>query len=109
MQVNFARDTLRGAAVESWLDLWLDAVSPIDEVEKVNIPILIVHGTVDQRTPPINARKYVKALEKHGKDFKYVSLKDADHFFNTFKYHHWMTLYNTMIDYLEHDCGPGGL
>ncbi len=109
MQVNFARDTLRGAAVESWLDLWLDAVSPIDEVEKVNVPILIVHGTVDQRTPPINAKKYVKALEKHGKDFKYVSLKDADHFFNTFKYHHWMTLYNSMIDYLKHDCGPGGL
>ncbi len=109
MQVNFGRDTLRGAAIEGWLDLWLDAVSPIKEVEKVNVPILIVHGTVDQRTPPVNARKYVRALEKHGKNFKYVPLKGADHFFNTFKYHHWMTLYESMIDYLKHDCGPGGL
>jgi dipeptidyl aminopeptidase/acylaminoacyl peptidase len=109
MQVNFGRDTLRGAAVEAWLDLWLNAVSPIEEVEKVNVPILIVHGTVDQRTPPVNARKYVRALRKHGKNFKYVPLEDADHFFDTFKYHHWMTLYETMIDYLENDCGPDGL
>jgi dipeptidyl aminopeptidase/acylaminoacyl peptidase len=109
MQVNFARRSLRGSSIESWLDLWLDAVSPIDEVEKVNIPILIVHGTVDQRTPPVNARKYVRALERHGKDFKYVPLEDADHFSNTFKYHHWITLYENMIDYLRHDCGPGGL
>lgn len=109
MQVNFARRSLRGSGIESWLDLWLDAVSPIDEVEKVNVPILIVHGTVDQRTPPVNARKYVRALEKYGKNFKYVPLEDADHFFNTFKYHHWMTLYESMIDYLKHDCGPGGL
>ena len=109
MQVNFGRDTLRGASLESWLDLWLDGVSPIEEVDKVNVPILIVHGTVDQRTPPINAKKYVKALKKHGKNFKYVPLEDADHFFVTFKYHHWMTLYENMINYLNHDCGPGGL
>ena len=32
-----------------------------------------------------------------------------DTFFNTFKYHHWITLYETMTDYLKHDCGPRGL
>ncbi len=30
MQVNFGRDTLRGAAVEAWLDFWLNDVSTIE-------------------------------------------------------------------------------
>ena len=49
------------------------------------------------------------AFMNFGFNVSLASLEDADHFFNTFKYHHWMTLYNSMIDYLKYDCGPGGL
>ena len=45
------------------IKMWDDSVSPIEEVEKVNIPMLLMHGDVDQRTPPRAARRYMKGLE----------------------------------------------
>jgi dipeptidyl aminopeptidase/acylaminoacyl peptidase len=109
MQVNYARDTLRGASVESWLDLWLNGVSPVDEAEKVNVPILLIHGDVDQRVPLDNAKVYRRALDKYKKNYKYVELEGADHFSSTLFYNHQLKMYQSLIDYLKNDCGPGGL
>ncbi|MFQ5547404.1 MAG: alpha/beta hydrolase family protein [Woeseia sp.] len=109
MQINYIRDNLRGADKISWTDMWDDSISPIKEVEKVNIPILVVHGDVDQRVPFKHARKYIKELERYNKDHKYVVLEGADHFSNTLFFRHQKKLYDSMIDYLRHDCGPGGL
>ena len=108
-QVNYYRYQLRGAGKIEQLGMWDDSISPIEEVEKVNIPILLIHGTVDQRVPPEHAEKYRKALEKHGKTFKFVELEGADHFYDTLFYDHQITLYKNMIDFLKNDCGPGGL
>ena len=41
-----------GAGAIEQLAMWDDSISPIKEVAKVNIPMLIVHGTVDQRDAP---------------------------------------------------------
>ena len=60
--------------------MWDDSISPIKEVATVNIPMLIVHGTVDQRTPPKAAREYIAAMKESGKEFKSVWLDGADHF-----------------------------
>lgn len=109
MQINYGRDSYRGSEIEAWLDLWLDSVNPIEEVEKVNIPVLVVHGTVDQRTPPANARKYVRELEKYHKPHKYIPLEGADHFSYTWTYDHRHTLYESMIDFLGKDCGSMSL
>ncbi|MFQ6006076.1 MAG: alpha/beta hydrolase family protein [Woeseia sp.] len=109
MQINYIRDNLRGADKISWTDMWDDSISPINEVEKVNIPILVVHGDVDQRVPFKHARKYIKELERYHKEHKYVVLEGADHFSNTLFFRHQKKLYDSMIDYLKHDCGPGGL
>ena len=107
-QVNYYRSSLNSqrdstGAVEQ-LGMWLDSVSPIEEVGKVNIPMLIIHGDVDQRTPPRAARRYMKALKDNEKDHKVLWLEDADHFSNTLFYHHKLELYNAMTDYLENDC-----
>ena len=40
---------------------------------------------------------------------KFVTLKGADHFYNTLMYDHQKTLYAAMLDFLRNDCGPGGL
>jgi dipeptidyl aminopeptidase/acylaminoacyl peptidase len=109
MQINYIRDNLRGADEISWTDMWDDSISPIEEVEKVNIPILVIHGSVDQRVPTKHAKKYVKQLDKYHKDYKYVELDGADHFSNTLFFRHQKLLYESMIDYLKNDCGPGGL
>jgi hypothetical protein len=54
-------------------------------------------------------RKYLADLEKYNKPHKYVELDGADHFSNTLFFHHQMTLYQSLVDYLKTDCGPGGL
>ncbi len=38
-----------------------------------------------------------------------VELEDSGHFFNMFKYHCWITLYETITDYLKDDCNPDSL
>jgi len=88
-----------------WQEYQYNAVHPTDEVGKVNVPVLLVHGSVDQRVRPRQARMYLKELEKHNKPYKYLELDGADHFSNTLFYGHKIELYESMIDFLTNDCG----
>ena len=109
LQVNYYRDRLRGASKVEQEGMWVEGISPINEVAKVNVPILLIHGSVDQRVPPEHAKRYLKALDKHNKPYQYVELAGADHFSNTLFYNHQIKLYQSMVDYLKNDCGPGGI
>ena len=111
MQVNYYRFALRGASQDEQLRMWDDSIAPIDEAEvaKINVPLLMIHGDVDQRVPPDHAKKYIKLLDKHNVDYKFMWLEGADHFSNTLFYNHQIDLYTAMIDYLANDCGPNGL
>ncbi|HZD52699.1 MAG TPA: prolyl oligopeptidase family serine peptidase [Woeseiaceae bacterium] len=109
MQINYYRDRMRGAQANEQLNMWDDSVSPLEEAEKVNVPVLIVHGDVDQRVPTEHSRKYRAALDRYGKNYKYVELKGADHFYDTLFYDHQLKLYESLIGFLKNDCGPGGL
>lgn len=104
-QVNYYRYALRGAQKETQLSYREGSINPIEEVAKVNVPILLIHGDVDQRVPVTHSNRYRKELDKHGKDYKYVELEGADHFSNTLFYNHQIKLYESMIDFLENDCG----
>lgn len=108
-QVNYYRNNIRGAQRVEQLKFWDESMNPIEEVEKVNVPMLLIHGSIDQRVPVKHSKKYVNALEKQGKTFNYVELENADHFSNTIKYDHKMNFYPKMIDFLQNDCGPNGL
>lgn len=109
MQVNYYRFLMRGAQRDEQLRMWDDSISPIKEVAKVNVPMLLIHGDVDQRVPPEHAKKYRKLLDKYNKNYKYLELEGADHFSNTLFYRHQIALYESMTDFLRNDCGPGGL
>jgi len=108
-QLNYYKDRLRGAQEAEQVNFWADSISPIKEAENVNVPMLIIHGTVDQRVPIKHSDKYEKALKKSGKTYEYMELKDADHFSNTLFYDHKIKAYPRMISFLKEDCGPGGL
>jgi dipeptidyl aminopeptidase/acylaminoacyl peptidase len=105
MQVNYYRFQMRGAQREEQLSMWDDSISPIKEVEKVNVPLLLIHGDVDQRVPPAHAKKYRKLLDKYNKNYKYLELEGADHFSSTLFFNHQIQLYESMIDFLANDCG----
>lgn len=108
-QLNYYRNGIRGSQRVEQLAFWGDSISPIEETANVNVPMLVIHGSVDQRVPVSHSRKYVDELEDLGKDFEYIELEDADHFSNTLYYDHKMQAYPRMISYLQNDCGPGGL
>lgn len=108
-QVNYYRYQLRGAQKERQMSYREGSINPIDEVAKVNVPILLIHGDVDQRVPVTHSNRYRKELDKHKKNYKYLQLDGADHFSNTLFYEHQIKLYESMIDYLKNDCGPSGM
>ncbi len=84
-------------------------INPINEVDKVNIPILMIHGDVDRRVRYFNYEDYKKQIERAGKPAQFLTLTGADHFSNTLMYNHQEELYTKLLDYLANDCGPGGL
>lgn len=109
LQANYYRASLRGAQRDEQLNMWNDSLSPLKEAASVNVPLLLIHGSVDQRVPPVHARKYRGELDRFAKDYKFVELEGADHFSNTLFYRHQLELYESLIGYLKDDCGPEGL
>jgi dipeptidyl aminopeptidase/acylaminoacyl peptidase len=109
MQVNYYRFQIEGWPAIEQIRMWDDSVSPLEEAEKVNVPMLLIHGDVDQRVPPDHAKKYRKLLDKYNKNYKYLELEGADHFSNTLFYNHQKDLFTAMIDFLENDCGQMSL
>ncbi len=57
----------------------LRAMSPIHNLDKVKVPLLILHGKADRRTPLAGAKKYVKALKKTDIDFRHHFYKNEGH------------------------------
>ena len=88
LQFRFDRRYLSGKVLERYLANEARTIRPVDEVAKVNVPILLVHGVVDHRVLVDHATKYAKLLEEHKKPYKYVKLEGAGHFYSTLLYHH---------------------
>lgn len=86
-----------------------DGYSPFHNTEKTNIPILVIHGALDERVHLEHSDIFVDGLKKNGKYHKYVVLKDSDHFINRIPYADYKIYFSEMINYLREDCGPGGL
>ena len=57
----------------------LRSQSPIHNLDEVKVPLLIIHGKADRRTPLAGAKKYVKALKKTDIDFKHHFYKNEGH------------------------------
>lgn len=85
------------------------AVNPMEEIPKVNIPLLMVHPRQDMRVRYFNFTDYKSAFEKAGKEGQFLTIEGANHFSNTLMYRHQQQLYTKMLDFLANDCGPGGL
>ncbi|MDJ0812943.1 MAG: prolyl oligopeptidase family serine peptidase [Woeseiaceae bacterium] len=105
-----AIDGFRGGSPRGTGKVWDEvyergAVQPVKEVPKVNVPILLIHGDVDSRVLPKQARLYLDELEEHDKYHKMVWLEGADHFYVTLFYEHQLMLYESLIDFLHNDCG----
>ena len=108
-QVNYYRFDTRGASRTEQLNFWDDSISPIETAADVNVPLLLVHGDVDQRVPFQHFKKYTNELDKNNISYQSLVLEGADHFSNTLTYDHKSDFYSKLINYLKTDCGQGGL
>lgn len=59
-------------------DIYIDQ-SPLFNADKVNTPILLIHGTKDVNVPTGQSIQFYTALKLLGKDAELVFVKDADH------------------------------
>ncbi len=93
-----------GDFTEKTYRLTVDGINPIDHVDSVDIPILVIHGDIDERVPVAESHKFVKLLKKFNKQHKYLELEGANHFFTTIYYRHFVAMYTTMLDWLDNTC-----
>ena len=57
----------------------LKAVSPVNHVDSITKPVLLVHGDKDRSVLVNHSRKMFKKLTKAGKSVEYIELEDTDH------------------------------
>ena len=70
----------------------LDAISPIKHVDKVTIPILLIHGKDDTVVPISQSEDMADALKAAGKQVEFVKLDGEDH---------WLSKSATRLQMLE--------
>lgn len=54
--------------------------SPVDFVDKVTTPILILHGAADHRVPTYQGQEFFESLDAHGKRTRMVEYPGSPHF-----------------------------
>lgn len=61
----------------------LKAISPLQQVDRLVVPVLIAHGERDTNVPPSQSRQLVAALAKRGKPVESVFYPKSGHGFDT--------------------------
>jgi dipeptidyl aminopeptidase/acylaminoacyl peptidase len=56
-----------------------DANSPIKHIEKITLPMLVVHGDIDRRVMVEQSREFVTALQGAGKQVTYIEQVNGNH------------------------------
>ena len=61
----------------------LEQRSPVNHVDKIQVPVLLVHGTKDRSVPVKQSVAMYKALKREDKPVQYIELEDGDHYLST--------------------------
>jgi dipeptidyl aminopeptidase/acylaminoacyl peptidase len=68
-------------------------------VEKIGVPLLIVHGDADRSVMIEQSRTFVAALEKAGKPHRYIEQADGDHYLSS--QNHRLEFFHAMDAFLR--------
>lgn len=73
--------------------------SPINFLDKIKAPVLILHGAKDPRCPVTEAYQVIELLKKHGKTFEYKIYPDEGHVFR--KLENRIDSYKRMVEFFK--------
>jgi dipeptidyl aminopeptidase/acylaminoacyl peptidase len=69
--------------VQGEKDFDLDTVSPLKQIDKLNVPVLLAHGDEDTRVPYKQSALYAAALQKAGKPHEFYTYRGEGHGFSS--------------------------
>lgn len=83
----------------------LAANSPDKLADKIDVPVLLIHGEADERAPFAQAKAMRAALEAAHKPYEWLTKPKEGHGF--YKEENLVDMYNHMQSFLEKNIGPG--
>jgi dipeptidyl aminopeptidase/acylaminoacyl peptidase len=78
---------------------FLEKISPINHVDKIKCPMMIIHGAQDPRVPVGESEQIVAALKKRGVPVEYLRYEDEGHGLARLK--NRLDAYPKMVDFLD--------
>jgi len=83
---------------------FLKSISPIFKIDRVETPLLVVHGENDPRVPVSEARQIIESLEKQNKSVQALIFPDEGHGIG--KLENRLLYYKTMAEFLINNLKP---
>jgi dipeptidyl aminopeptidase/acylaminoacyl peptidase len=78
---------------------FLEKISPINHVDKIKCPMMVIHGANDPRVPIGEAEQIVAALKKRNVPVEYLRYEDEGH--GLAKLKNRLDAYPKMVDFLD--------
>jgi dipeptidyl aminopeptidase/acylaminoacyl peptidase len=85
----------------------LNANSAAQNAAKVAMPLMIIHGDQDEIVPIDQSEIMAKAMDRAGKPYKFVRLKDTNHNYTMDQGDAWRTVLVESLAFIKANIGPG--
>ncbi|MGH8849611.1 MAG: alpha/beta fold hydrolase [Casimicrobiaceae bacterium] len=79
-------------------------VNPLDNADKVGVPILLAYGALDRRVPIVHGTAFKAALDRYNKPYEWVVYADEGHGFN--REENLVDFYHRVERFLAKYLGP---
>lgn len=76
-------------------------------VDRVGIPLLIIHGDRDRTVPVSQSEIMERAMRRAGKPVRFIRLEDTDHYFTPEQGAAWRTVIVESLSFFNEHIGPG--
>jgi dipeptidyl aminopeptidase/acylaminoacyl peptidase len=78
---------------------FLEEISPINHVDRIQAPLLVVHGANDPRVPITETEQMVRRLHDLGRTVEFIRLEDEGH--QIAKLKNKLVVYPTVVRFLR--------
>jgi dipeptidyl aminopeptidase/acylaminoacyl peptidase len=78
---------------------FLESISPLNQVDRIGVPVMVIHGTNDPRVPLGEAEQLVEALEARGVEAEFLVFGDEGH--GLVKLANKLVAYPAVVDFLD--------